>query len=134
MRTILVILLCLFANSSYAEVRVKIYLETTSTITASQVKAAIQNKISTYPLAGRVLDIQTGKGTESNPAMWWGSMFYEFVNATDAEAFYQWAKANMPANVHGHASAHWCPIDGLAPNHWLGCKDDPRANYREVSW
>ena len=136
MKTLLVIISILFVSQLVnAEVRVKIYLETTSTTTATQIRDAIRNKAQTYNLRlQRGTDFNYGKGTESNPTMFWGYCFYEFNTGAQAQAFYDWARANMPANVHGRASAHWCPIDGEAPAKWQGCKEDPRAQYKEVSW
>ena len=136
MKTLLVIISILFVSQLVnAEVRVKIYLETTSTTTATQIRDAIRNKAQTYSLRlqrGREFDY--GKGTINDPKMFWGSCFYEFNTASQAENFYQWARQNMPAGVHGRASAHFCPIDGEAPANWQGCKEDPRAQYKEVSW
>src|SRR3972149_6050865 len=131
-KLIMFILLYITPFVSHAEVRVKIYLETTSTTTATNIRDTIRNKAQTYNLRlQRGTDFNYGKGTESNPTMFWGYCFYEFNTGAQAQAFYDWARANMPANVHGRASAHFCPIDGEAPAYWQGCKEDPRAQYKE---
>jgi len=58
---------------------------------------------------------------------------YLFLSSAKAETVFSWIKNNIPIGVSGVVSLHFCPVEGEISD-WLGCKNDPRADYREVSF
>jgi len=61
------------------------------------------------------------------------SATYLFINSTKAETVFNYIKNNIPAGVHGLVSLHYCPAEGEIKD-WQGCKNDPRADYKEVNF
>ena len=56
-----------------------------------------------------------------------------FVSPDKAETVFTYIKNNMPLGVHGLVSLHYCPEEGEIKD-WQGCKNDPRADYKEVEF
>jgi len=59
---------------------------------------------------------------------------YLFDDDTIGLNHYSRIAGAVPVGFAGKVSLHFCPVEGSIKTGWLGCKNDPRADYKETTF